>query len=60
MFNYKYLARGSTLLTHLVSLLVKVVSMSLSSSRHLDTVHHPPTHTAATQEGAPHCLLVSC
>ena len=53
-------ARGSTFLAHLVSLLVKVVSMSLSSSRHLDTVHHPPSHTHATEEGAPHRLLVSC
>ena len=60
MFNYKYLARGSTLLTHLVSLLVKVGSMRPSPSRHLDTVHDLPPQTAATAEGAPHCLLVSC
>jgi len=53
-------ARGSTSLAHLVLLLVKVGSMIPPSSRHLDTVHHPPPQTAATEEGALYCLLMSC
>jgi len=60
MFNCRYLTRGSTFLTHLVSLLVKAGSTIPSLSRYLDTVQHPPPQTGATEEGAPHCLLVSC
>jgi len=59
MFNCKYLARGITVLTHLVLLLVKVGSLRPSSSRYLDTIDRPP-QTDATEEGVPHFLLVSC
>ena len=60
MFNCEYLACGSTLLAHTVSLLVKAGSMTPTPSCHLDSIHYPPPQTAATEEGAPHCLLVSC
>jgi len=59
MFNCEYLTHGSTFLAHLVSLLVKVDSMIPSPSCYLDTIHHPPPQPAATEEGAPHYLLVS-
>ena len=50
----------SNLLAHLVLLLVMVVSMTPSPTRHLDNRCHSPTQTAATEEGAHRCLLLYC
>ena len=60
MFNCEYPARGSTFLAHPVSLLVKAGSMTPTPSCHLDSIHDPSPQTDATEEGAPHCLLVPC